>query len=315
MGRPEEIGLSSDGSIRMTAVAVGAHEDFLRGGAVPMAMVSGVSVGIVAQRENERAHSLAGRLVAVLEADGVTVSVDEATGDALDRAGTPVGELDGTDLVVSIGGDGTFLFVARKVDDAPLLGVNLGEVGFLNAVSPDEAIDTVTALVDGVDAEGTVDTRSLRRIVASEAGRTLGPALNEIVVHGPRRGRAGGGTFEVRIDGDQYVTTVADGVLVSTPTGSTAYNLSEGGPLVRPDMEVLVVTLMCGSDPMPSLVIDAATTVTIRATDCETASVIADGRTSRPIEPPATVTVGLADDPVRIAGPRVEFFDALDKLG
>lgn len=277
-------------------------------------MTADVSVGIVAQRGNDRAQALADRLVTSLAADDVDVTVDEATAAALDRSGSPVDELGGHDLVISIGGDGTFLFVAREVSDVPIVGVNLGEVGFLNAVAPEDAVEVVSGLVERLRTTGAVDSRTVRRVRASGTDWTIEPALNEIVVHGRRRGRAGGATFEIRVDDELYASSPADGVLVATSTGSTAYNLSEGGPLVRPEVDALVVTMMCASDGMPPLVVEPDSEVAIDVSDSDAAVAISDGRTDRPFDPPETITVEATDDPVRLAGPRVNFFQALEKL-
>ncbi|WP_254767023.1 NAD(+)/NADH kinase [Salinilacihabitans rarus] len=273
-----------------------------------------VDVGIVAQRDNERARTLAARLVEAIEDGGDRAVVDESTGTAVDAETVPVAEMNGCDFVVSIGGDGTFLFVAREAGDAPILGVNLGEVGFLNAVAPEDAVDAVTDLVADVRERGAVDGREVSRLRACGDGWDLAPALNEVVVHGPRRGRGGGVDVEVRVDGRTYASSHADGVLVATPTGSTAYNLSEGGPLVRPTVDALVVTQMCAAEAMPPLVVDQGSDLSLVLSGTEAAYVISDGRNRRRVDPPAEVTVELADDAVTLAGPPVSFFDALGKL-
>ncbi|WP_306055766.1 NAD(+)/NADH kinase [Natronococcus wangiae] len=275
-----------------------------------------VAVGIVAQRDNERAQDLAATLVDTLERedDAVAAVVDEETSTAIDRNHAPVAAMADRDLVVSIGGDGTLLFVAREVGGAPILGVNLGEVGFLNAVAPDDAVDVVTDLVATLRETGDADGRELARLGASGDGWTLEPALNEIVVHGSRRGRGGGVTVEIRVDGEYYAESRADGVLVATPTGSTAYNLSEGGPLVHPAADALVVTQMAAMDSMPPLVADPDAEITLTVSEAETAYAISDGRNRQEIDPPATVDVSVADDPVTLVGPQANFFDGLEKL-
>jgi NAD+ kinase len=275
-----------------------------------------VAVGIVAQRDNEHAQALAVDLVDALERDGASVVVDESTGGAIDATAVPVAAMAGRDLVVSIGGDGTLLFVAREVGSTPILGVNLGEVGFLNAVAPADALGVVTDLADELDERGTVPERELSRLQASgvDAEWTLEPALNEVVVHGPRRGNGGGATIEIRVDGQRYVESHADGVLVATPTGSTAYNLSEGGPLVRPTAETLVVTQMAATDSMPPLVVEPETEISLTISGSDAGYAISDGRNRQQLEPPATVSVSLAAEPVRLVGPQANFFDGLDKL-
>ncbi|WP_114577728.1 NAD(+)/NADH kinase [Saliphagus sp. LR7] len=271
------------------------------------------SIGIVAQRGNDRAQALAASIVEAVGADARAV-VDEETGHVLDRKGVPVAAMADCDLVVSIGGDGTFLFVAREAGGAPILGVNLGEVGFLNAVAPDDAVETVVSLVADRRRGEPIAGRTVDRLRAEGEGWELAPAVNEVVVHGRRRGHGGGAEIEIRVDGERYAESHADGVLVATPTGSTAYNLSEGGPLVRPSVGALVVTQMCATEPMPPLVTDAESEIELRLTGPEGGYAISDGRNRRRLESPATVRVAVADDPIVIAGPRGNFFEALEKL-
>jgi len=267
-------------------------------------------VGVVAQRTDDRAVSLAAELVETLDA---TVSLDTETATELGREGVPHSEMDDCDLVVSIGGDGTFLYTARGVGTAPLLGVNLGEVGFLNVVPPSEAVEVVTDTVAAIRA-GTAEYRELTRVEASGAGVDLSAALNEIAVLGAQRGHGNGTDIEVRLDGEPYSETHADGVIVATPTGSSAYNLSEGGPLVHPEVDSLVVTEMCAEGTMPPLVVAPDSEVTVRVSGAETAYAIADGRTRASVEPPAELTVRRGDEPVRVTGPELDFFAALEKL-
>jgi len=281
-------------------------------------------VGIVGQKDNGRAASLVADLVERLSSLGVETAVDEVTaawfrsddwdGDGVGDRGVPVSEMGECDLVVSVGGDGTFLFAARGASSTPIMGVNLGEVGFLNAVSPDDAIEAVVAEARAYLETGSVETRDIARIRAESDEITVPSALNEIVVQGPQRGHGRGAGIEVRIDGSPYTSGRADGVLVSTPTGSTAYNLSEGGPLVHPSVGGFVVTEMCGYESMPPLVVDEDSTVTVRLTDTDIGYVVSDGRAKHELDAPAQITIDRAPDPVRIAGPALDFFAGLGKL-
>ncbi|WP_415382812.1 NAD(+)/NADH kinase [Halosimplex sp. TS25] len=281
-------------------------------------------VGIVGQRGNRRAAAIVADLYERLDGMGVDVAVDEESAaetavwpsedpDPADL-GVPVDRMSDCDLVVSIGGDGTFLFAARAAGSTPIMGVNLGEVGFLNAVSPENAVDAVTAEVDEYQERGAVETRDMPRVEASGEGWSLPPALNEVVVQGPRRGHGGGAALEVRVDGSLYTSGHADGVLIATPTGSTAYNLSEGGPLVHPSVSSLVLTEMCGEESMPPLTVDVDSTVTVRVTDASGGFVVSDGRARQALSVPAQVTLERAEEPVRIAGPPLDFFAALGKI-
>ncbi len=270
-------------------------------------------IGIVARRGNERAASLAGDVRTHLCESGVEIRLDEATATELDTEGYPVDRMNECDLVVSIGGDGTFLFTARGAGGTPVMGINLGEVGFLNVTPPEKALTAIESEVEHIEREGTPRTRTVPRLRAKSEHVSLPPALNEIVVMG-ERGPGRGADFTVEIDGSPYLDGHADGVLVATPTGSTAYNLSEGGPLVHPAVSSLVISDMCATEAMPPLVVDADSETTVTVTDAPEAVVVGDGRTRETVEPPVKVTIGVTDEPMRIAGPPLDFFSALSKL-
>ena len=284
-----------------------------------------MEVGLVAQRDNSRAVNVAESIQAALADDGVSTRLDAATAAALaestttpDASATPgttadVGVFGACDLVVSIGGDGTFLFAARAAGGTPMLGVNLGEVGFLNAVSPENAVTAVREAVTAIDADDH-EVRKAPRLTAQCESFESVPAVNEIVVSGPRRGPGGGATFRVTIDGSEYTQSHADGVMIATPTGSTAYNLSENGPIVHPSIGALIVNEMCGVDGMPPLVVGGDCEVTVAVDDADHAVVVSDGRRPHEIETPAEITVSRAETPVRLVGPVADFFAALDKL-
>jgi NAD+ kinase len=270
-------------------------------------------VGIVAQKGNARAAVLAEQIRERLP-EAASVRLDAATAERLDGGGYPVEEMDACDLVVSIGGDGTFLFAARGAGTTPILGVNLGEVGFLNGVAPDDAVETVETVVERYRESGEIAVREVPRLRArGEGDWEVHPALNEIVVQGPQRGHGRGLDYEVRVDGRRFASGHGDGVLVSTQTGSTAYNLSEGGPLVHPDVEGLVITEMCAAESMPPLVVPGECEVEIRATGAEFGFVSADSTRKR-FEMPERVTVRADEEPTRIAEPSSDFFEALGKL-
>ena len=275
-----------------------------------------MNVGIVAQRDNPRAAALASEIRTHLDDEGVPTVVDETTATQLgpDAEGVPVDEMASRDLVVSIGGDGTFLFAARGAGTTPIMGVNLGEVGFLNAVSPDAAVETVDDVVRRLREDGRADTRSMHRLQARGDGWSLPPAINEVAVLGPQRGHGQGVDLDVTVDGATYTEGHADGVLIATPTGSTAYNLSEDGPLVHPDVSGLIVTEMAGESEMPPLVVDDGSEIEVTVENADRAVVVGDGRTSESVTPPATVTLTRAEKSVRVAGPPLDFFAGLGKL-
>lgn len=272
-----------------------------------------MEVGIVGQRGRERAVEVAVAIRDRLRERDVEVLLDESTASVLELDGVPPERLADCDLAVSVGGDGTFLYAARAAGTTPIMGINLGEVGFLNATPPPEAVESVEAVVDDLDA-GTLSVRDVPKLRASGEDWTLEPAINEVLVQAPRRGAGVEATIEISVDGSTYVDGVADGVLVATPTGSTAYNLSEGGPLVHPTVDGLVVTPMFPRAGTRPLVVDDDATIELGVRDAESGHVVTDGRRSREVESPFRVSVGVSEEPLRIAGPDVDYFEALEKL-
>jgi len=274
-----------------------------------------MQLGIVAQKGNDRAHDLAAALAR--DVDGsASVRIDTATAAAIDAPaeGVPIGAMADDDLVVSVGGDGTFLHVARQVGTTPILGVNLGEVGFLNAVPPEEATESVRGEIAHIEEFGTPRYREVPRIRGHGTGISLAPALNDIVVQGPGRGHGQRAEISVSIAGATYLDGRADGVVVATQTGSTAYNLSEGGPIVPPSVSGMVVTPMCAEAPVPPLVLGAEETIVVRVEGAETATVVGDGSERERLDTPAEVEIDLGSPPARIAGSPPEFFRALEKI-
>jgi len=274
-----------------------------------------MDVGIVARKGSERAVAVAADLRDAVTAAGASVWVDAETADALDGAadGRSVEALADCDLAVAVGGDGTFLFAARNAGDTPIVGINLGEVGFLNAVSPDNATEAVCNEVEAF-ARGEMAVREVPRLAARSGAWTSVPAANEIVLQGGRRGPGSGIDYAVHVDGSRYSGGHADGILIATPTGSTAYNLSERGPLVHPSVSGLVVTEMVAEAGMPPLVTDIDSTITVSVEGVDEAVVVSDGRNVTELDAPAEVTVERTTPPMRIAGPPSDFFEALGKL-
>lgn len=148
------------------------------------------------------------------------------------------------ELAIVIGGDGTFLGAAHVLYGCPmpLIGVNLGRVGFLTEVDADKAAGVVTALM-----EGTLDVERRPYFLATvRRGRTLlmeEPFVNDVVLQRDAADKMI--SYALSVGGQPMSVTRADGLIVSTPTGSTAYNLSNGGPIVAPGLEGLVLAPIC----------------------------------------------------------------------
>lgn len=148
------------------------------------------------------------------------------------------------DLVIVVGGDGTMLNASRSVagSEVPLLGVNLGRLGFLADVSPDRMADELDRILNGQFVE---EERTLLRASVFRNGNCIfeSHALNDVVVH--KRDIARMIELEVQIDGKLLNNQRSDGLIVATPTGSTAYALSGGGPLLNPSLNAFVLVPIC----------------------------------------------------------------------
>jgi len=202
-------------------------------------------VGLVVKRHREEATALARTLAARLLARGVDLLVEEETASVLGgRIADKATMVRTADLVVVLGGDGTLLSVARLTGarEARILGVNLGGLGFLTEVSTEQApaaLDRVFAGDYQLDRRTTLAVRVLR------AGREVAASqvLNDAVINKSALARII--DLHTTVDGEYLCVYKADGLIVATPTGSTAYSLSAGGPLVGPGVAVMVLSPIC----------------------------------------------------------------------
>lgn len=148
------------------------------------------------------------------------------------------------DVIVSLGGDGSLIGIARYVrgETPPVLGVNLGKLGFLAEVSKDELISTLEAIQKG---KASYSARSVLAADVIRGGKNIFSsfAVNDVVVHKGARDRLV--ELDVAVSGEGVMRIRADGLIFSTPTGSTAYNLAAGGPIVHPAVPVFIMTPIC----------------------------------------------------------------------
>jgi NAD+ kinase len=243
-------------------------------------------VGLVVHEHRPEAASLARDAARWLFArdHGVRLPKGDAENVGLPELGVPPEELaEGLQLAVSLGGDGTMLRAVSLVSRAgvPLLGVNLGRLGYLADLEPEALIDALAFVLSG---DFAIEERMMLSVVVQRAGEPphvdpLGGdmwALNEAVVERP----AAGHTVHVAVQvNDRFWTTYsADGLIVATPTGSTAYAFSAGGPIVSPNVRALLMTPVSAHISFArTLVVDAADAVRVEVTD-RPASLVLDGR-------------------------------------
>lgn len=188
------------------------------------------------------------------------------------------GWLETLDLLIAFGGDGTMLRAARMAFpyNIPLLTVAFGRLNFMAEMTPDTLEEGLQTLLDG---GGWFDRRTLIHATLQRRGQTMGVfiALNEVVVSRGDIGRIV--TVDVQIDDIPLTTYRADGVLVATATGSTAYALSAGGPILDPRSRALVlVPVAAHLTAVPSMVLHEDTVVTLVVRSCRHATLAVDGR-------------------------------------
>lgn len=246
---------------------------------------------------------------------GYQIVMDEETA-AYSERGTIVPRTEiaekSPNFALVLGGDGTLLSAARSISPAgiPILAVNLGSLGFLTEVPLDELFQTL----DSVDrGECLAEDRSVIQCRMMRAGKCQGEyfALNDIVVNKSAIARLVG--FDLYIDDSFVLQYKADGVIVATPTGSTAYSLAAGGPVLMPAVDAFVITPVCphALTHRPLVIRDSADVEIVVRSEDEEAFLTIDGQVGIPLQRDDRVTCKKADHTVRLFRMRKTFFDVL----
>jgi NAD+ kinase len=203
-------------------------------------------VGVVGNPRYAELRGLLARLAAQAPDNGFALYAEPGLA-GLWPDPSPPHDLDGVqlDLLLTFGGDGTLLRGARLLRSrpVPILGINLGRVGFLTTATPDTMETALNAVARGdyeLESRRTLESRMVAPDKTERAGQL---ALNDVVVH--KAGVARVIAVKVFVDGEEVSQYSADGIVVATPTGSTAYSLSAGGPVVVPGVDALVITAIC----------------------------------------------------------------------
>ncbi len=267
------------------------------------------TIGLIAKHGDERVVSTLERLVDYLKSAGREVLFDAESARDVPSFELPVlpraqlGER--CDLVIVVAGDGTFLHAARSLVEhgVSLLGINLGRLGFLADIMPSEMTDRLDEVLEGEYEE---DHRILLHAAIVREGETVfeTAALNDIVAHKSNIARLV--TFETYIDSRLVNTQRSDGLIVATPTGSTAYALSGGGPILHPNLDAIVLVPICphtlSSRP---LVVAAGARVEIRLQrdDAREAQLTCDGQTVLELAPGDRVVIAQLESQLRLIHP------------
>ncbi len=275
-------------------------------------------VGIVAKIAAPEAPATAGGLARWLESRGAIVVLEEKLAEATDWSGAaaPFETIGGgQDLMLVLGGDGTLLSVARALGDrqVPIFGVNLGSLGFLTNAPLDQLYPELEKILAG---EGVLDERTTLRTSLRRDGETLleEMSVNDVVITGSSIARV----IEVRITTAQgFVATVlGDGVIVATPTGSTAYNVGAGGPVVHPAVEAIVLAPIVPLTLTQRPVVFPDTeelTLTLRGRRRQV-HVTFDGQASHPLLPGDVLRVRKSEVRVQLLSlPETNYFRVLRK--
>ena len=245
------------------------------------------SCGIITKKNKPEALSLARDIAGWLSARGVKVLVEKEVAeqighpDHIHRDGIPAR----ADLLIVLGGDGTLLSVARLsgVESIPVLGINLGGLGFLTEISKEETFPVLEKIMAG-DFE--TEQRLMLKATILRRGEIIGEStvLNDIVINKGVLARII--DMETHIDGAYLTTFKADGLILATPTGSTAYSLAAGGPIVYPSLNSIIVNPICPHTitNRPLVVPDTSTVKIILKTADQNVHITLDGQVGMPLQ-------------------------------
>ncbi|MGN1368134.1 MAG: NAD(+)/NADH kinase [Aristaeellaceae bacterium] len=268
-------------------------------------------IGIILHSRRQDALDYAARVVTYLTARGVEVCAeDEFSGDMNVPS---FSQVERADVILSLGGDGTLLRGVQYAFrwEAALLGINLGRVGFLAETEPEDLEAALEAVIGGAYE---VEERAVLHV--SARGRHW-HALNDVVLS--RGGRARLTTINAWVDGELSGRYVADGVVVATPTGSTGYSLSAGGPIVSPKVDCMVITPICAHtlQHRPTVVQGGARIeLELLPDDVQTASLQVDGQSCLELSSGMKAEIRKDQRPIRLIRLKQQRFFQLvrDKL-
>ena len=280
------------------------------------------SIGIITKPRKKELEPILPTLLKWLRQRGIQAFLDEESASSLNLSSPlrldvpllPRNDLQGKcDLLLVMGGDGTLLAAARSARecDVPILAVNLGSLGFLTAVTVGELYDSLEMILDG---KHQVEYRKMLKIHMMRSGsiKATYHALNDAVLNKGAISRIL--DFEAYVDGRFVTLLKADGVIISTPTGSTAYSLAAGGPIVYPSVEAFIVTPICPHTltNRPLVVPDRSRIEIVVKTEAESVFLTVDGQVGLDIHNEDRIVCELSPSRIGLVRPpHKEFFEVL----
>ncbi len=275
------------------------------------------SVGIMSKPGVEPAWSIVPELIEWLRQRGIKARCDHETAEYMhDPNGLPRDQVpDNTQLIIVLGGDGTLLAAARAIAgrEIPLFAVNLGGLGFLTAITVEELYPELERALKG---EHRIGRRHMLQCELVREGQTIVryDALNDIVITKAALARMI--DLETHVDAQFVCTYKADGLIISTPTGSTAYSLSAGGPIIFPTVTALCITPICPHTltNRPVLVPETSVIRVITQTENDSAYLTIDGQIGQPMMRGDRIVCQSSTKALYlIRPPKMKFFDVLRK--
>jgi NAD+ kinase len=263
-------------------------------------------IGIILKKQDSRVQSISKDIIPWLESRGLGVFVDRGTADqsaASPHNAPPEQWVKHVDMVAVFGGDGTMLYAARLIGASrvPILGINLGSLGFLTEVKLDEMHEAFELLLSG---NYQLEERVLLDVAVIRNGQVCAQylALNDAVINKGALARII--ELEVSVNSQPVLFTRADGLIIATPTGSTAYSLAAGGPILYPTLDAFIIAPICPHTlTNRPVVIPDKVSVTVylrRGTDV---MLTVDGQVGMPLEPQDCLKIRRAESTLQLVLP------------
>jgi NAD+ kinase len=261
---------------------------------------------IVVKRKSKEPLRIAKDIMDYLGSKGIETCVDVETGGDLNVCGEDPGQAN-CDLVLVLGGDGTLLWAESKISgrEIPILGINFGTMGFLTEISPGKWKEAIDRLL-----EGRYSIEKRNKIEVAINGKKVGKALNEVVVKTAVPVEML--NLEIRLDDQEVETVMADGIIVATPTGSTAYSMSVGGPIVDNRVRSFIITSISpfklGARP---IVVPDTSQISIKLAGKKNGVIVIDGEFRMEVSSKDEIRCNLSLDQANLVKLEKDFYDKI----